>query len=81
MENLFNEKVINANNIFADNFLDVKMLYLYNFNRLPSIHFIANIDAEKVFAAIKEQFASGIINVHQRKWYKKRKKSSSSITR
>jgi SpoVK/Ycf46/Vps4 family AAA+-type ATPase len=74
MENLFNQKVINANNVFADDFLDVKMLYLYNFNRLPSIHFIANIDGEKVFAAIKEKFAGKILNIHQRKWYKKRKK-------
>jgi hypothetical protein len=74
MENLFTQKVINANNVFADNFLDVKMLYLYNFNRLPSIHFIANIDGEKAFAAIKEKLAGEIMNIHQRKWYKKKKK-------
>ena len=74
MDNLFSQKVINANNVFADDFLDVKILYLYSFNMLPSINFISHIDAEKTFDAIREKFAGNIKNVHQRKWYKKQKK-------
>ncbi|HMU48031.1 MAG TPA: AAA family ATPase [Chitinophagaceae bacterium] len=74
MDNLFNQKVINANNVFADDFLDIKILYLYSFNKLPSIHFISNIDAEKAFETIKEKFAVDIKNIHQRKWYKKQNK-------
>ncbi|HMK25914.1 MAG TPA: AAA family ATPase [Chitinophagaceae bacterium] len=74
MDNLFNQKVISANNVFADDFLDVKILYLYSFNVLPSINFISNIDAEKAFVAIKEKFAGNIKNIHQRQWYKKQKK-------
>ncbi|HEY6503666.1 MAG TPA: AAA family ATPase [Chitinophagaceae bacterium] len=74
MDNLFSQKVINANNVFADDFLDVKILYLYSFNMLPSINFISNIDAEKTFDAIKEKFADNIKNIHQRKWYKKQRK-------
>lgn len=74
MDNLFSQKVINANNVFASDFLDVKILYLYSFNVLPSINFISNIDAEKAFDAIKEKFADNIKNIHQRKWYKKQKK-------
>jgi hypothetical protein len=74
MNNLFSQKVINANNVFADDFLDVKILYLYSFNMLPSINFISHIDAEKAFDAIKEKFAGNIKNIHQRKWYKKQKK-------
>ena len=74
MDNLFSQKVINANNVFADDFLDVKILYLYSFNLLPSINFISNIDAEKTFDAITEKFADNIKNIHQRKWYKKQKK-------
>ncbi len=74
MDNLFSQKVINANNVFADDFLDANILYLYSFNMLPSIHFINRVDTEKAFAAIKENFADSIKNIHQRKWYKKGKK-------
>jgi hypothetical protein len=28
MDNLYNQKIINANNVFDDVFLDAKMLYL-----------------------------------------------------
>ena len=74
MDNLFNQKVINANNVFADSFLDAKMLYLYSFNMLPSINFISDIDTEKAFEAIRNKFAVNIKNIHQRKWYKSKKK-------
>lgn len=74
MDNLFSQKIINANNVFDDDFLDVKILYLYSFNMLPSIHFISDIDAEKAFEAIREKFAGDIKHTHQRKWYKKSKK-------
>ena len=74
MDNLYNQKVISANNVFTDDFLDVKILYLYSFNVLPSINFISHIDTEKAFEAIKEKFDGNIKNIHHRKWYKKRKK-------
>ena len=74
MDNLYNQKVISANNVFTDSFLDAKMLYLYNFNLLPSINYIGQIDGEKTFAAIKEKFAGSIKNIHQTRWYKKKKK-------
>src|SRR5262245_53338254 len=74
MDNLYTQKVINANNVFADDFLDVKILYLYSFNVLPSIHFIATIDAEKAYEAIRTKFADSIKHVHQRKWYKRERK-------
>lgn len=74
MENLFSQKVINANNVFTDSFLDAKILYLYCFNVLPSINYIGQIDGEKAFNAIKEKFSSSIKNVHQTRFYKNKKK-------
>jgi hypothetical protein len=74
MDNLFNQKVISANNVFADTFLDAKILYLYSFNLLPSINFIGQIDGEKTLAMVKEKFAGKIKDIHQTKWYKKKKK-------
>ena len=74
MDNLYNQKVINANNVFSDSFLDSKILYLYSFNVLPNIYFIGQIDGEKAFMAIKEKFATNIVNIHQTTWYKRKKK-------
>ncbi len=74
MDSLYSQKVVNANYVFDDHFLDVRMLYLYSFDRIPSINFISHIDAEKTFGAIREKFGSNIKNVHQRKWYKKQEK-------
>ena len=40
-----------------DDFLDVKILYLYCFNHVPSMNYINKIDGEKPLHAIKEKFA------------------------
>jgi SpoVK/Ycf46/Vps4 family AAA+-type ATPase len=74
MESLFSQKVINANNVFGDSFLDAKTLYLYSFNILPNIHFISGVEGEKAFAAIQEQFRDKIKNIHRTTWYKRKKK-------
>ncbi|MDP4261628.1 MAG: AAA family ATPase [Bacteroidota bacterium] len=74
MDNLFSQKVINANNVFVDSFLDAKILYLYSFNLLPSINYIGQIDGEKAFVSIREKFAGHIKNIHRTRWYKKKKK-------
>lgn len=74
MEGLFNQKMITANHVFNDDFLDVRILYLYSFNLLPSVNFMSDIDAEKAFGAMKETFAGNIRHVHQRRWYKTKKK-------
>lgn len=74
MDNLFNQKIISANNVFSESYIDSKMLFLFNFNLLPSISFIGEIDGVKAFAAIKEHFAGNIRNIHQSNWYKRRHK-------
>jgi hypothetical protein len=35
MDNLYSQKVINANNVFVDSFLDAKILYLYSLTCYP----------------------------------------------
>lgn len=74
MENLFTQKIINANNVFTDSFLDAKILYLYCFNVLPSINYIGQIDGEKAFNAVKEKYSSSIKHIHQTRYYKTKKK-------
>lgn len=74
MENIYTQKVINANTVFADSYLDAKMLFVYHFDLIPSIHYIGYIDGEKTFDLIKEKLAGNIKEIHQTKWYKKKKK-------
>jgi hypothetical protein len=74
MENLFAQKVINANYVFDDHFLDAKVLYLYYFNQLPNISFISRIDGEKMFKALKDKYGEQIKNICQYQWYKTQKK-------
>jgi len=74
MENVYTQKVINANNIFSDTFLDVKMLYLHHFNLIPNMHFIGRIDGEKVFNSIKEKLSGNIKDIVQTKFYNRKKR-------
>lgn len=74
MDNLYHQKVINANNVFSHSFLDTKTLYLYNFNVLPNIHYINQVDGEKILAMLKEKFAEDIKNIHSTTWYKRKAK-------
>jgi hypothetical protein len=73
MENLFTQKVINAN-VFGDYFLSAKVLYLYYFNLLPSLSYINHIDGEKTFGAIKEKFGDQIKHIHEYRLYKRKQK-------
>ncbi len=74
MDNLYSQKIINANNVFTNSFLDTKTLYLFYFNQLPNINFINQIDGEKTFNAIRENFLGSIKNIHRTTWYKRKKK-------
>ncbi len=74
MDNLYNQKVLNTNQLFGDGLLHAKTLYLYHFNMLPSVHYINSIDGEKLFFSIKEKYASEINHEHQYRWYKPDKK-------
>lgn len=72
MEN--QQKIINANGIFANNFLCGKSLYLYCFGKIPNANYINNIDGEKAFDAIRSSFAHLIKSVHGYKYYDQKKK-------
>jgi ATPase family associated with various cellular activities (AAA) len=74
MENLYNQKIINANQVFDDTFLDAKMLYLYCYNALPSQNYIGQVNGEKAFTAFRKEFAADIKQVHEYKWYKSKKR-------
>lgn len=75
MENLFDQKIHNTNDLFDDHFLNARALYLYRFNRLPNLSDINRIDGERSFDAIKEKFGKDIIGVYEYKWHENKKKT------
>jgi len=74
MDNLNNQRTIDANSVFGKRFLNSKSLYLYQFNCVPSIYFINSLDGEKAYVAFKTAFAADIVSEHQYRWYDKKKK-------
>jgi len=74
MENLNNNRIIDANQVFDNRFMETKTLYLYHFQTLPNVNFINRIDGEKAFNAFTEKFSELIVNVHKYRWYKHEKK-------
>ncbi|MFL5742330.1 MAG: AAA family ATPase [Flavisolibacter sp.] len=74
MDNLIHQKTIDGNSVFGRRFLNSKSLYLYQFNNLPSLHFIGNIDGTKAYKAFKEVFADLIVSEYQYRWFKSEKK-------
>jgi hypothetical protein len=73
MENITNQKMINANSIFDNGFLSGKSLYLYCFGQIPSANYINNIDGEKAFESIKANYGHLIKSVHSYRYYDAKK--------
>jgi SpoVK/Ycf46/Vps4 family AAA+-type ATPase len=75
MKNLYNQQTTATDYLFEGDLVDVKVLFLQRFNKIPSINYIGDIDGEKAFTTIKEKFATQIKDIHQYKWFhiKKRK--------
>lgn len=60
MENLFQQKVIHANNLFDENYISSKLLFLHLFNALPGITLVRSIQGEKAFWTVNSAFSDSI---------------------
>jgi len=69
MDHLEQYQVININQVFNEQFFNVKNLYLYLFNELPSVHFRNKLDGEKAFHAFIEKYKERIVKTHQYRWF------------
>lgn len=74
MEKITEQKIINANGMFDHGFLSGKSLYLYCFNKIPSVNYIGYIDGEKAFHAVLTAFGDLVKSVHRYKNYDSRLK-------
>ena len=67
------QKILDANNVFTNHFLDSKALYMYCFNRIPSISFVGHIDGEKAFNTVKEKYGPMIQSIHGYREFERKK--------
>ncbi|MFI5192405.1 MAG: AAA family ATPase [Chitinophagales bacterium] len=74
MDHLNQQHVINASNVFDKRYLDIKTLYLYYFNALPSLCFISKVEGEKAYAAFADRLKDQIVHIYQYRWYERKKR-------
>ena len=72
MESIQTQRIINTNNLFDDHFLNTRIVYLNQFNKLPSVNYMNQIDGEKAYKAFRKMFADLILHVHQYRWFKQK---------
>lgn len=66
---IFRKEVKEMNAIFNGHYIEVKAFYAWQFNRLPCVHFIGELDVSKAFAHIDERYRYSIENIYQHAWH------------
>lgn len=66
---LFRKKVRDLNAMFNGHYIDVKAFYAWQFNSLPCVQFIGELDTSKAFNHISAIHAVSIVNIYQHSWY------------
>ncbi|MEJ7626539.1 MAG: hypothetical protein WKF35_06740 [Ferruginibacter sp.] len=66
---LFEKKIYTAHTLFHDHFIDVRMLYVLEFNKVPAISFIGELDITKALAMIREKKGKEIVSILQHTYF------------
>ena len=63
-------KRLNANaGLFNGHFVDVKAFYVLEFNEVPCITFIGDMDTTKAFAFVKDIYKADIVSTYQHSYF------------
>ncbi len=76
MDNLYNNKTINTYELFDGNLFNTRMLYAFQFNMLPNIQYVGNIDGEKTYKDVTAKMGGLVLAEHKYRWYNKNKNRS-----
>lgn len=74
------QKIMNANSIFQNNFLDSKAYYMYAYQKVPCVTWADQLNTEKVLKYIKQEYAEAITGIFQNSKYNRRKRKTSYFT-
>ena len=69
MFKIFRKKVRGLDNMFTGHFIEVKTFYAWQFDRMPCVNFIGEIDIGKAFNHINERYKYQVVNIYQHAWY------------
>lgn len=74
MDKLYNHRIINTDQSFDDNFMEIKRFYLNYTGQHPNINFVNSIDSEKASVMLSKELENEIADVFERRWYDKKKR-------
>lgn len=74
MEKTFSDIIVNTNDLFSEDLIEARALYLRSFNGLPSELYIGWIDGEKAFSAFREKWGDKITGIYRYQWYDSKRK-------
>lgn len=66
---MFRKEVRDMQAIFNGHFVDVKAFYAWQFNRIPCVHFIGELNTSRAFEHINERYQYQVQAVYQHAWY------------
>lgn len=72
--NLFKPKVSAVNTLFFGHYIDPKVFYSVQFNKVPCINFIGELDASKAFDFIRSTYRSRVRGIYQHNYFDYEKK-------
>ena len=75
MDTQIEQRIINANGIFNNNFLDSKAFFMYCYQRPPCIAWVEQADNEKILEYVKKEYGDAIKGIYQYSKYDRKKKS------
>ncbi|MCH5600850.1 AAA family ATPase [Niabella ginsengisoli] len=74
MDNIFNDKKLNTGIIFNSYYIEAAALYTQLYNTIPNQYCFESINGEKLFEAIKKDWADNIQHVFERSDFNQQKK-------
>lgn len=74
------QKIMNANSIFQNSFLDCKAYYMYVYQQVPCITWVDMVNTEKLLQHIKTEYAEAVTGIFQYSKYDRKKRKSQYST-
>ena len=67
--NLFKTKVSQVNTLFLGHYVDPKVFYAVQFNKVPCISFIGELDTSKAFDFIQSTYRGELTGIYQHNYF------------
>lgn len=72
---IFSKKIHDLDAIFNGHYIDARAFYAWQFRRLPSIHFLGEIDVTEACKHIQEMYKRCIVELYQHSWFERKEDS------